>query len=101
MISTSSRWRFAAAASPFALAVATTPAIAADPAVTGAASAATAQQPAATTDPSTTAEDMSANQGSIVITGIRASIRNSVNQKRNNSSIVEVVSAEDIGKLPD
>jgi len=101
MISTSSRWRFAAAASPFALAVATTPAIAAGPAVTGAASAATAQQPAATTDPSTTAEDMSANQGSIVITGIRASIRNSVNQKRNNSSIVEVVSAEDIGKLPD
>ncbi len=37
----------------------------------------------------------------IVVTGIRASIQNSVNQKKNNTSIVEAVSAEDIGKLPD
>ncbi|MEQ7873804.1 TonB-dependent receptor [Sphingomonas sp. ASV193] len=37
----------------------------------------------------------------IVVTGVRASIRNSIAIKRRESSIVEAVSAEDIGKLPD
>lgn len=37
----------------------------------------------------------------IVVTGIRASIDNSVARKRENTSLVEVVSAEDLGKLPD
>lgn len=37
----------------------------------------------------------------IVITGIRAGIEASISAKANNTSIVEVVSAEDIGKLPD
>lgn len=37
----------------------------------------------------------------IVVTGLRASIMSSVERKRNNSSIVEAISAEDIGKLPD
>jgi len=37
----------------------------------------------------------------IVVTGIRASIMNSIERKRNASSIVEAISAEDIGKLPD
>ena len=37
----------------------------------------------------------------IVVTGIRASIDNSVARKRENTSMVEVVSAEDLGKLPD
>lgn len=37
----------------------------------------------------------------IVVTGIRGSINNSVAQKKENTSIVEVVSAEEIGKLPD
>ncbi len=37
----------------------------------------------------------------IVVTGLRASILNSIETKRNNSSIVEAISAEDIGKLPD
>lgn len=37
----------------------------------------------------------------IVVTGIRASIANSVAQKKNNTSIVEAIAAEDIGKLPD
>lgn len=44
----------------------------------------------------TTTED-----NTIVVTGIRAAIDNSVAQKRENTSIVEVVSAEDLGKLPD
>jgi len=37
----------------------------------------------------------------VVVTGLRKSIQDSINVKKVDSSIVEVVSAEDIGKLPD
>jgi iron complex outermembrane receptor protein len=37
----------------------------------------------------------------VVVTGIRASREASLNQKRNADSVVEVITAEDIGKLPD
>ncbi len=37
----------------------------------------------------------------IVVSGIRYSLANSINTKKNESSIVEAVSAEEIGKLPD
>ena len=37
----------------------------------------------------------------VVVTGIRASLQQSLNQKRNSDSIVEVITAEDIGKMPD
>jgi iron complex outermembrane recepter protein len=37
----------------------------------------------------------------VVVTGLRKSIEDSIAVKRNETSIVEVVSAEDIGKLPD
>jgi iron complex outermembrane receptor protein len=37
----------------------------------------------------------------VVVTGIRAGIDNAIALKRDSSSIVEAVSAEDIGKLPD
>ena len=37
----------------------------------------------------------------VVVTGIRASIASSIAAKRQNTSIVEVITAEDIGKLPD
>lgn len=37
----------------------------------------------------------------VVVTGFRASIMNSIAAKRDNSSIIEAISAEDIGKLPD
>jgi iron complex outermembrane recepter protein len=37
----------------------------------------------------------------IVVTGIRRAIEASISAKANNTSIVEVISAEDIGKLPD
>jgi iron complex outermembrane receptor protein len=40
-------------------------------------------------------------QQSVVVTGIRASIESSLAIKKGSDSIVEVVSAEDIGKLPD
>jgi iron complex outermembrane receptor protein len=39
--------------------------------------------------------------GAIVVTGIRGGIRSSINIKRRETGIVEAVSAEDIGKLPD
>lgn len=56
-----------------------------------------AQDPTGTDANAATGED----ENAIVVTGIRAAIDNSVAQKRENTSIVEVVSAEDLGKLPD
>jgi len=47
------------------------------------------------------ADDQATEVGEIVVTGIRRSIEASINAKANNTSIVEVISAEDIGKLPD
>lgn len=40
-------------------------------------------------------------EDAIVVSGFRASLENAVNEKKNNDQIVESVSAEDIGKLPD
>ena len=37
----------------------------------------------------------------VVVTGIRKGIEDAISVKRNNDSIVEAISAEDIGKLPD
>jgi iron complex outermembrane receptor protein len=37
----------------------------------------------------------------VVVTGIRAAIESAISEKRNAGSIVETISAEDIGKLPD
>ena len=37
----------------------------------------------------------------VVVTGIRKGVEDAIAMKRNNSSIVEAISAEDIGKLPD
>lgn len=42
-----------------------------------------------------------ADSNEIVVSGIRYSLTNAINIKRNNDSIVEAVSAEEIGKLPD
>jgi iron complex outermembrane receptor protein len=77
--------------------IGTAPAFAQDIAAeASAAAAATAAQ-----DPQPTAEATEGEGEEIVVTGFRASIYSSVNQKRTNTSIVEVLSAEDIGKLPD
>ena len=46
-------------------------------------------------------DEAPAAEDEIVVSGIRASINNSVQEKKNNTSLVEVISAEDIGKLPD
>lgn len=37
----------------------------------------------------------------IIVTGVRAAMQQSLNQKRNAESHVEVITAEDIGKMPD
>jgi iron complex outermembrane receptor protein len=47
------------------------------------------------------ADGESAELGDIVVTGIRRGIADSIDLKRRQDSIVEAVSAEDIGKLPD
>ena len=47
------------------------------------------------------ADEQAAQVDEIVVTGIRRSIEASISAKANNTSIVEVISAEDIGKLPD
>jgi iron complex outermembrane recepter protein len=46
------------------------------------------------------AEEATEEEG-ILVTGFRASLENAVNEKKKNDQIVESVSAEDIGKLPD
>ncbi|UPG91199.1 TonB-dependent receptor [Luteibacter aegosomaticola] len=68
--------------------------------------AATATPPAKTTkktDQATTdanAQDAANLQG-VTVTGIRASLQKSLDLKRNSDSIVDAISAEDVGKFPD
>lgn len=47
------------------------------------------------------AADEETEEGAIIVTGYRASLENATAEKRNSQQIVESVSAEDIGKLPD
>ena len=46
-------------------------------------------------------EDNAAELGTVTVTGVRASIERAISVKQNSNSIVEAISAEDIGKLPD
>lgn len=41
------------------------------------------------------------DSGEIIVTGFRASLESAVNKKKSSDQIVESISAEDIGKLPD
>ena len=53
-------------------------------------------------DAAAAAPDTAAEPGDeIVVTGFRAALENAVAEKKNRDTIVESVSAEDIGKLPD
>ena len=54
------------------------------------------EAPADPANPATTAGD-----GEIVVTGIRASLREAMNIKRNAEGVVDAISAEDMGKFPD
>ncbi len=62
-----------------------------------AAHSASAQQAPATP----TASDQNDQLQEVVVTGIRKGIQDAIKEKQNNNDIVEAVSAEDIGKLPD
>lgn len=55
---------------------------------------------AAQADAQAAAQDTE-NSDEIIVTGFRSSLANSVNTKRKSNSIVEAVSAEEVGKLPD
>ena len=66
----------------------------------------TIQDSPATTDATKTqstgvADGTDASGGEIVVTGIRASLRKSIDLKRDAQGIVDAISAEDIGKFPD
>ena len=58
--------------------------------------AAHAQDQAAAVD---AADDAEGN--AIVVTGIRGALQSALNERRNADSLIEVIQAEDIGKLPD
>ena len=95
--------RLTAGASPLALGCALLMAPAAwaqeAPVTTGEESAATAETDA---DLQPTAGPAGDGGGdAIVVTGFRASLQNAVNTKKRSEQIVESISAEDIGKLPD
>ena len=46
------------------------------------------------------AQDPAAEQDAIVVTGIRETIQNSIETKRNETAIVDALSADDIGDIP-
>lgn len=41
------------------------------------------------------------SEEAIVVTGIRSSLQSALNERRNSDNLIEVIQAEDIGKLPD
>lgn len=57
--------------------------------------------PAAAQDTDSNADVAEGEENRIVVTGIRSAIESSLETKRNSTSIVEVISAEDLGQLPD
>jgi iron complex outermembrane receptor protein len=64
--------------------------------------AAVQPQPPATSDvPGEPESKTKPPEGAIVVTGIRRSVQDSIQIKRRETSMVEAVSAEEIGKLPD
>lgn len=64
-------------------------------------SLAAAQTPAGQDAPPATASDVPADQADIVVTGQRAADRNAIAAKRTDSRIVDVISADDVGKMTD
>jgi iron complex outermembrane receptor protein len=68
---------------------------------TAAATTAAQEQPSPGANPESPAVQAEEADADIVVTGIRHSLETSAKIKRNTPTIVEVVTAEDIGKLPD
>ncbi|MBB4843003.1 iron complex outermembrane receptor protein [Paucibacter oligotrophus] len=52
-------------------------------------------------DKAPAAKSEAAQLEQVVVTGIRASLQSATNIKRNSTAVVDAVSAEDVGKLPD
>ncbi|BDU21830.1 TonB-dependent receptor [Dyella sp. GSA-30] len=63
--------------------------------------ASTAPPATSTKDKRPTNPDSVSNLDTITVTGIQASIQNALKAKQNSDNIIEAISAEDIGKLPD
>jgi iron complex outermembrane receptor protein len=57
--------------------------------------------PTPTATPDQTAEQEAVNLDQIVVKGIRSALQQSLDTKRNEKTRVEVVTSEDIGKMPD
>jgi len=57
--------------------------------------------PATTSDEAKKKEDEAKKLGTVTVKGIRASLEHSIDTKRESTNHVEVVTAEDIGKMPD
>lgn len=92
--------RFALGASALAIAAVPGASFAQDAAQ--APTSSTMGNPGGSTIEPTPADTASASQdGDIVVTGIRASLRESIALKRDAQGIVDAISAEDIGKFPD
>ena len=51
--------------------------------------------------PANQLEQASESEEDIVVTGIRSSLASALDEKRSSDNLVEVIQAEDIGKLPD
>ena len=73
------------------------PAAAAASAAQAASAPAAGEKPVETAAPAKNAQSLEA----VVITGIRGSLQQSLNKKRNADSVVDVITSEDIGKMPD
>lgn len=58
-------------------------------------------EPAPGADTTATAESDARTLDRVTVTGVRAGIERAIEAKRESTSIVEAISAEDIGKLPD
>ena len=105
MIRISSRSLLGTATSSVAIAAAfcATPAVAQETQVASAETAAAqpVTQPAPPTDTQANPENSSSNDQTIVVTGFRAALRSATAKKKNSETVVESVTAEDIGKLPD
>jgi len=69
--------------------------------LTGVIVTAQAQQAADAPAPAASGAAPAQKLETVVITGIRASREKSLDQKRNSDTLVEVVTAEDVGKMPD
>jgi TonB-dependent receptor len=63
--------------------------------------AATGGQPGSSEAPNVSPSDSPETPDDVVVTGIRASLREAVDIKRNAQGVVDAISAEDIGKFPD